>query len=224
MIEPNPGIPRGFEALLALFGLALSTPIFSIAAVAVAFSSPGPILFRQQRIGRGGQAFTLYKLRTMFHRSEGSEVTASGDPRVTTLGRVLRKLKVDEIPQLWNVLVGDMSLVGPRPEVPSYVNLDDPLWREVLSARPGLTDPVTLRLRNEEELLAKVQGDRAVFYRECLQPYKLHGYRKYLSNRSWRSDLLVLSSTLLSVLLPDRTPPPSLQDIAACEKFKQKRT
>ena len=142
-------------------------------------------------------------------------MTAGDDPRVTPFGKVLRKLKLDELPELWNVLVGDMSLVGPRPEVPTYVDLNDQLWQEVLSARPGLTDPVTLRLRNEEALLASFEGDREVFYRELLQPSKLRGYKKYLSGRTWRSDINVLWNTFWSILFPAREPPPTLEEIAA---------
>lgn len=223
MPRQNVGIPRGLEVLLALALLTLAAPILAMAALAIGYNSPGPTLFCQKRIGLGGKPFTLYKLRTMFHRAEGPDVTARDDPRMTPLGRILRKLKVDEIPQLWNVLVGDMSLVGPRPEVPHYINLDDPLWQEVLSARPGLTDPVTLRLRNEEELLASVQGDREVFYREHLQPYKLRGYKKYLSNRSWQSDFSILWRTLWTVLFPGRTPAPSLQSVAGCEEYERNK-
>lgn len=135
--------------------------------------------------------------------SSGPSVTARGDARVTPVGRWLRRTKLDELPELWNVLRGDMSFVGPRPEVPEYVNLDNPLWADVLQVRPGLTDPMTLTLRDEEALLEVVEGDRDRFYRDTLQPQKLAGYRAYLDRRTWRTDLGVICDTILA-LLPGR--------------------
>jgi lipopolysaccharide/colanic/teichoic acid biosynthesis glycosyltransferase len=193
------GLPRAAEAALALAGLAVSSPVFLAAAALVAATSPGPVLFRQQRVGLGGRPFILLKLRTMRVAPEGSQLTASGDSRITPMGRWLRRFKLDEIPQLWNVARGDMSLVGPRPEVPRYVDTADPLWQAVLSARPGLTDPVTLRLRDEESLLAG-EADVERFYRERLLPWKLRGYRDYLARRTWATDLAVLGATVLAVL------------------------
>ena len=154
-------------------------------------------------MGRGGRPFRLVKLRSMRVAREGPRVTARGDDRVTPVGRVLRRTKLDELPELWNVLRGDMSFVGPRPEVPEYVDLTDPAWAEVLQARPGLTDPVTLALRDEEDLMESVAGDRERYYRETLQPRKLAGYRSYLQRRTWRSDVGVIWSTVVA-LLPGR--------------------
>ncbi len=140
---------------------------------------------------------------------DGPEVTAAGDTRVTRVGRVLRRLKLDELPQLWNVLKGEMSFVGPRPEVPAFVDLASETWRRVLSVRPGITDPVALALKNEEALLAGVAGDRERFYREKLQPFKLHGYMDYIQNRTAWTDLAVIARTLLAVVnlvcIPDVT-------------------
>ncbi len=209
-----PGLPRSFEALAALAVLTALSPLLLAVALAVLLSSRGPIFFRQQRIGRGGEAFTFFKFRSMRAGRKGLSLTASGDSRVTAIGRVLRKFKLDELPGLWNVVRGDMALVGPRPEVPEYVNLADPLWREVLAARPGLTDPVTLRLRNEEELLGALEGDPEPFYTLYLLPFKLRGYRNYLARRSWRSDLSVLWNTFLGVLFPGRNPPPTSDELA----------
>lgn len=118
------------------------------------------------------------------------------------MGRLLRKTKLDELPTLWNVLRGDMSFVGPRPEVPRYVNLDDPVWQKILTVRPGITDPVTLELRHEEDLLAEADGDAEVYYREKLQPLKLQGYVAYLKQRTWGSDLKVLFKTVAAVVIP----------------------
>jgi lipopolysaccharide/colanic/teichoic acid biosynthesis glycosyltransferase len=203
------GLPRAAEAALAFVGLVVSSPVFFFAVVLVAATSPGPVLFRQQRVGLGGRPFTLLKLRTMRVASEGFQLTASGDARITPVGRWLRRFKLDEIPQLWNVVRGDMSLVGPRPEVPRYVDAADPLWQSVLSARPGLTDPVTLRLRDEEALLAGAD-DVESFYRERLLPWKLRGYRDYLARRTWVTDLAVLGATVLTVLRLRRPEGPGL--------------
>jgi lipopolysaccharide/colanic/teichoic acid biosynthesis glycosyltransferase len=120
------------------------------------------------------------------------------------VGRFLRRSKLDELPQLWNVVRGDMSLVGPRPEVARYVDMQDPVWQRVLRVRPGITDPVTLQLRDEEALLAGVEGDRERFYREELQPEKLRQYAAYLENRSAWADVKVLYKTVLAVLFPGR--------------------
>ena len=167
----KPGLPHALESGLALWALAVVSPVVLGSMLAVKLTSPGPALFKQARVGQGGRTFTLVKLRTMRTDNAGIGVTAKGDARITPVGRVLRKSKLDELPELWNVVVGDLSLVGPRPEVPRYVNFDDVLWTRVLEARPGLTDPVTLRLRNEEELLASVDGDRERFYVDVLQRF-----------------------------------------------------
>ena len=206
------GLPRVIDIVVAGLGLVVLAPLVLVISVAVKLSSPGPVLFRQLRVGRGGQQFDLLKFRSMKAANGGPQITAAGDSRVTGVGRLLRRTKLDELPSLWNVVRGDMALVGPRPEVPRYVDLDEPGWRLVLSARPGLTDPVTLRLRNEEDLLASV-GDPEVFYREVLQPFKLKAYAQYLRTRSSLSDVRVLFATLLAILFPSREPPPSIDEI-----------
>jgi lipopolysaccharide/colanic/teichoic acid biosynthesis glycosyltransferase len=147
---------------------------------------------------------------------KGPLVTACDDNRVTRVGRLLRKTKLDELPELWNILKGDMSLVGPRPEVPRYVDLKNPMWRLVLEARPGLTDPMTIRLRNEETLLAEVKGDREQFYQETLQPFKVNGYLEYLRGRSWWSDIKVIWNTIVAVAFPHKAPLPTIDEIRAC--------
>jgi len=214
---PRRGLPRWAELAAALAGSLASLPVVVLAAVAVALSTGGSPFFRQRRVGRGGRPFGLVKIRSMraSDGGDGAEVTAGGDARVTPIGRLLRRTKIDELPELWNIVAGQMSFVGPRPEVPRYVDLDDPRWAAVLRARPGLTDPVTLRLRNEEELLAGISGDREVFYRSRLQPYKLRGYAAYLETRDWRSDLRVLWDTARAVLRPQSAPPPPIADILA---------
>jgi len=201
---PRRGLPRPVEAALAAGGLVLAAPVLAAAAAAIAATSGLPVFFRQVRVGRHGRPFTLVKLRTMRKSGAGPKVTAGNDPRITAVGRFLRHTKLDELPELWNVLRGEMSFVGPRPEVADYVHPESALWREVLSVRPGLTDPVTLRLRHEEALLQSVEGDREKFYRETLQPRKLEGYVEYLRRRSWRSDLGVLIATAGAILRPRR--------------------
>ncbi|MFZ2492693.1 MAG: sugar transferase [Thermoanaerobaculia bacterium] len=208
------GIPRLVEVMLALIGLIAALPILAIAAIAVRVSSPGPIFFRQQRVGRGGGLFTLYKFRSMRESAKGAGITASGDRRITAVGQILRATKIDELPELWNIVLGDMSFVGPRPEVPKYVDLDDPLWRQVLEARPGVTDPVTLRLRNEEALLSRVE-DPETFYTTSLQPLKLRGYIKYLQSRSPVQDVRVILITILASLFPKAVPAPTVREIFA---------
>lgn len=199
LIDSSRGLPRPAEVGLALAGLVCAAPVLAIAGLAVAVTSGLPVFFRQTRMGRGGVPFTLVKLRTMRAGRSGPSVTARGDQRVTGVGRLLRRAKIDELPELWNVVRGEMSLVGPRPEVPELVDLEDPLWQAVLRVRPGLTDPVTVRLRDEEKILAE-SSDPGRFYRQTLQPQKLRGYVEYLSRRTWRSDLRVLWDTALAVL------------------------
>jgi lipopolysaccharide/colanic/teichoic acid biosynthesis glycosyltransferase len=121
--------------------------------------------------------------------------------RITPVGKFLRKTKIDELPGLWNVIRGEMSFVGPRPEVPELVDLNDPQWKEILTARPGITDPVTLRLRNEESLLASVD-DKEAFYREVLQPFKLRGYVAFVRGKNWRSDVRIIFQTLRAIVFP----------------------
>jgi len=199
------GLPRAFDFVIAALGLLLAAPIVLVAAPLIGFSSRGAILFRQARMGRHGRTFQLYKLRTMRPSDQGPQVTSSKDERITRLGRFLRRTKLDELPTLWNVLRGDMALVGPRPEVPRYVKLDDPKWQAVLSVRPGITDPVTLRLRDVEALLARINGDHEAYYLKELQPMKLNGYVDYLKQRSWQSDLKVLFRTFVAIMIPGRS-------------------
>ena len=137
-------------------------PLLAATAALVKASSPGPVLFRQQRIGRGGKPFELWKFRTMRVGGTGPQITADGDRRITRIGRILRKTKLDELPELFNVLRGDLSLVGPRPEVAKYVALYPEAERAFLQRfRPGITDPATVRFRNEEDILARAPDPEA---------------------------------------------------------------
>jgi lipopolysaccharide/colanic/teichoic acid biosynthesis glycosyltransferase len=209
----NGGIPRAAEICLALAGLVLLMPLFVVLAVGIKTSSHGPVLFRQKRIGRRGSEFVLYKLRSMQTDADGLKLTAQDDNRLTSVGKWLRRHKLDELPQLWNVFRGEMSLVGPRPEVAEYVDLKNPLWQEILSIRPGITDPVALRLRNEEQLLASVE-DKEAFYTEILQPYKLRGWAEYARHKSLKADIQILFRTFKVILLPNTAPPPSREELS----------
>jgi lipopolysaccharide/colanic/teichoic acid biosynthesis glycosyltransferase len=212
-LDARSGISRSVEAAAALIGLVIALPLIALSALAILCISGRPVLFRQKRVGRNGRNFVLYKLRTMKLANAGSQVTADGDARVTPVGKLLRKTKLDELPELWNIIKGDMSLVGPRPEVPRYVDVNNHMWQAVLSVKPGITDPMTLRLRNEEELMSRVEGDHEEFYLTVLQPYKLKGYLEYLQGRSFWSDVKILFGTLAAVVIPSRVPAPSIKEI-----------
>jgi len=208
------GLPRLFEVGVSCLGLLLLAPLLFLIALLVKAGSRGPVLFKQARVGRHGRTFELVKFRSMRIGAGGAEITTAGDSRITGVGRWLRKFKLDELPQLWNVVRGEMGLVGPRPEVPAYVDLESSAWKMVLSVRPGLTDPVTVELRNEEELLAGAE-DPETFYQQVLQPYKLQSYERYVGERSAWSDLKILGQTVKAVLRPAQNPPPSVDQLRA---------
>lgn len=190
---------RFIDVVLAAVGLALSSPVLLVAAVAVRLDSPGPIIFRQLRVGRGGQLFYILKLRTMRTGEPGSPVTTERDPRITRCGRCLRSTKLDEIPQLVNVLRGDMSMVGPRPEVPRYVMMwPEDARKQVLSVRPGVTDPASIEFRRESELLAE-SGDPEQYYVSVILPRKVAIYCDYVRGFSLAQDFAILVRTLRSV-------------------------
>ncbi|MCY4746807.1 sugar transferase [Pelomonas sp. UHG3] len=186
---------RLFDVICAGLGLLLLAPLLLAAAVWVKLDSPGPALFRQTRVGRFGVPFTIHKFRTM-QVGQGAQITVGADPRITRAGRLLRATKLDELPQLWDVLRGAMSLVGPRPEVPRYVALYPAELREVvLSVRPGITDPASLRFRNESELLANaVDPERE--YVEVVLPTKLRLAADYVRSASLMGDVRLILATL----------------------------
>jgi lipopolysaccharide/colanic/teichoic acid biosynthesis glycosyltransferase len=155
-------------ALLALLAL---SPLFGAIALAIRLDDGGPVLFRQIRVGRYGRHFTMYKFRSM-RSAPGPPLTCQGDPRITRVGRLLRRYKLDELPQLWNIVKDEMAWIGPRPEIPEFVSMDDPLWRQVLQFRPGLADAASVEFRNEEKLLASVPDPQEYYRREIL-PHKL---------------------------------------------------
>ena len=157
-------LKRLFDLFFAVVGLLVLSLVFLLIALIVKLSDGGPVLFRQQRVGQGGRWFRVLKFRSMVPSAEkmGPSITSDDDPRITRIGRFLRKTKLDELPQLWNVLVGDMSFVGPRPEVSKYVEQYTAEQRRVLALKPGITDPATLEFRDEEEMLSRYAGGRCV--------------------------------------------------------------
>ena len=196
-----PSARRMLDFAAALFLLLLTAPVLLPAMLAVALSSPGPVFYRQERVGRGGRLFRIWKLRTMRARScWGPSVTSQDDPRITPLGRCLRSWKLDELPQLLNVLAGDMSLVGPRPQVPRFVDCFDACLRPlVLGVRPGMTGPTALYFRHEEFLLSG-QADREQFYIAQILPIKLQMDAEYVRTRTLAGDGQILADTAHLVL------------------------
>jgi len=191
---------RVFDLVVSVIGLLLSFPFLLVIALAVKLNSPGPVLFRQTRVGKLGREFEIFKFRSMTVDAEkhGAAITSARDPRVTSVGALLRRTKVDEIPQLWNVVRGEMSLVGPRPEHPKYVAFYTPEQRAVLSVAPGITSPTSLKFRHEEELLSR-QPDPERFYVEQLMPEKLSIDLKYVENLSMRNDLSLIFSSVVAM-------------------------
>jgi lipopolysaccharide/colanic/teichoic acid biosynthesis glycosyltransferase len=188
-------VKRAFDVAVAGLGLVMTSPIILAAAVAVKLNSGGPAFYRGPRVGRDGKVFQIYKLRTMQVGADGKgpAVTSAGDQRVTVVGRVLRRTKADELPQLLNVLKGDMSLVGPRPEHPEYVKHYPPDQRDSLKVRPGMTGPSALAFIDEEKMLEG--ADPEATYLERIMPRKLELDREYVRTASFGGDLRILLKT-----------------------------
>jgi lipopolysaccharide/colanic/teichoic acid biosynthesis glycosyltransferase len=193
-------MPDGVQRVIGLLGSLILLPFVAVLAALIHATSPGPSLHRAIRIGEGGRPFTCYKLRTMRRdaASVGPAISTADDPRVTRLGAVLRRARLDELPQLWNVARGEMRLVGPRPEAPEFVDLDDPLGRTVFTGKPGITGAAQLVFAGEAALMA---GDAPVsVYRERILPAKLRLDAAYLAHRSAGLDLWLLGQTFRVVL------------------------
>ena len=189
---------RGFDLVVALAGLVVTSPIIAAAAVAIKLDSRGPVFFHGPRTGKDGRVFRIHKLRTMRGDGRGPAVTAGDDPRITRVGRVLRRSKLDELPQLFNVVKGDMSLVGPRPEHPDYVARYTQRQRRLLTVRPGLTGPATLDHMDEEEELRG--GDAETRYLEQVLPRKLELELDYLDRATPGSRVVILLRTAGAIL------------------------
>ena len=186
-----------FDRLMSLIGLLCLWPILLIVAILIRIKMPGgPVIFKQKRVGRNGKLFTMYKFRSMTVGHGGSSVSVAGESRITPLGAKLRKYKLDELPELWNVLIGDMSFVGPRPDVPGYADQLKGVDREVLQLRPGITGPASLKYRNEEELLAK-ETDPQKYNDEVIFPDKVRINLYYLHHYSFLKDIQIIFATIL---------------------------
>jgi lipopolysaccharide/colanic/teichoic acid biosynthesis glycosyltransferase len=193
-------IKRIIDTIGSFIGLLLLLPVFLLVAIAIKLDSSGPVLYRQERVGRGGNPFRLFKFRTMHVNADRIQAITVGkrDPRITSAGFFLRRFKLDELPQLINVLIGEMSLVGPRPELKKFTDLYTPEQRCVLAVRPGITDPASIQFRNENEML-EGKPDPIAYYVNEILPLKLSLNMKYLQNRSALKDLRIIFITALSI-------------------------
>ena len=185
-----------FDRVFSLLGLIVLCPLLLLVAILIRVRMPGgPVLFRQKRVGKDGKLFTMVKFRSMMVDHGGSSVSVAGENRITPLGAKLRKYKLDELPELWNVLVGDMSFVGPRPDVPGYADKLVGEDRVILALRPGITGPASLKYRNEEELLAGVDDPQA-YNDTVIFPDKVRINKEYYYNWSFRKDIRYIFQTV----------------------------
>jgi lipopolysaccharide/colanic/teichoic acid biosynthesis glycosyltransferase len=194
-------LKRVFDVLVSSTVIFIALPLWAIIAIAIKLDSPGPVFYRGVRVGKDGKLFTIYKFRTMVvdAPNRGPGITSSKDPRITRVGRLLRKFKIDEMPQLINVLKGEMSIVGPRPEDPRYVAYYTPEQRRVLSVRPGMASPAFIKYRHEEEILAAAGDDLERIYLTEILPDKLRMDLEYIEQQSLFFDLSVLVQAALSL-------------------------
>lgn len=194
-------IKRFFDIIFSGIGILFLLPIFFILAILVKLESKGPIIFKQIRVGKNNVDFKLFKFRSMYLDAEkrGQLTVGMKDPRITKMGYFLRKYKLDELPQLFNVFIGDMSLVGPRPEVRKYVDYYTPEQQKVLTVRPGITDYASIKFINENELLAKAENPEE-FYITDIMPQKLKLNLQYIENPSLFKDIQLIVTTLLKII------------------------
>ena len=190
---------RAFDIVCSLLGLVVLSPLLLVVSLLVAVTSPGGVFFRQERIGKGGKPFRIFKFRSMRKDNVGLKITTGNDSRITPVGRFLRKSKIDELPQLINVLVGDMSFVGPRPEVADYVDLYTPYQRQVLLVRPGITGLASIRFRNENDLLT-ASADPNRTYIEEIMPRKIDLDLEYIPHASVFYDIKLIFQTFAVVI------------------------
>ena len=185
-----------FDRLMSLIGLLFLWPVLLIVAIMIKCQMPGPVFFVQQRVGKGGKLFPCHKFRSMSVNHNGSSVSVAGESRITPLGAKLRRYKLDELPELWDVLIGNMSFVGPRPDVPGYADKLQGADRIILSLRPGITGPATLKYRNEEVLLATVENPQQ-YNDEVMYPDKVRINRYYAEHYSFAIDIRMIFCTVL---------------------------
>ena len=201
MNKLNQAVKRIFDFLFSFFGIIILSPIFIIVSIAIKLDSKGSILFLQKRVGRYGKEFNIYKFRTMVTDAEklGKQITFGKDNRITRVGAFLRKFKIDELPQLFNVLKGDMSLVGPRPEVPKYVALYNEEQRKVLDIRPGITDMASLRYKDENDILGKVDNPEE-YYINVIMKDKLNLNLEYIEKSNVFFDIYLILKTIIKCI------------------------
>lgn len=195
-------LKRGFDILMSSLALVLLSPLLLVVCAALWLTQGRPIFFRQTRVGQGGKPFRLWKFRTMTVAVEAAKGSfdLGSTARVTPVGKVLRRAKIDELPQLLNVLAGRMSIVGPRPEVPKWVATYPERWAKVLSVLPGISDPASIVYRNEEDLLQAAEDPEAT-YRDTILPHKLDLYEAYVEQRNFVGDLAIIGRTIKAVAL-----------------------
>jgi len=195
-------IKRLFDIAASVFGLIVFSPVFLVIAMLIKIKMPGPVFFRQNRVGKDAKLFRMVKFRTMKVNHGGSTISVKGESRITPLGATMRKYKLDELPEFWNILIGDMSFVGPRPDVPGYADILKGEDRLLLTVRPGLTGAASIKYSNEEELLSE-QEDPIKFNDEVLYPAKVRINNNYVKNWSFYLDIKIIMYTLLGKSLED---------------------
>jgi Sugar transferases involved in lipopolysaccharide synthesis len=194
-------VKRVFDFIVSALGIVISSPLLILTALLIKVDSPGPIFFKQQRMGKEFRPFWIYKFRTMRESlEEGPNITIGNDPRITGIGRLLRQTKIDELPQLINILRGEMSFVGPRPEVPQYVQLYRKDYQQILTVRPGLTDLASLKYRDEAALLANAENPEEEYVKRVL-PDKISLGRDYIQRASFFFDLRLILKTISQLVL-----------------------
>ncbi|MFN3480145.1 MAG: sugar transferase [Thermodesulfovibrionales bacterium] len=192
-------LKRAFDILSSFVGLVILFPVFIIIGILIKIDSKGPVFFLQERMGKDFRSFRILKFRTMVHEdNSGPLVTTRGDKRITRIGRYLRRYKLDELPQLLNVLKGDMSLVGPRPEVKKYVDLFESDYRKILTIRPGITDPASIRYSNEEAILSQSPNLEEIYIKKIL-PDKIKLSIEYVKNHNIIMDIMIILKTIFGI-------------------------
>lgn len=195
-------LKRFFDVSLSSIGLLILAPLFVVLSLLIKIDSRGPVIYTQERVGLHGKTFRVFKFRTMFHveGQTGNQLTVGGDPRITRIGHFLRRTKLDELPQLANVWIGHMSLVGPRPEVPCYIQYYDPnALKHILSVRPGMTDLASIHFKSESDILARSADPQMAYILEIL-PIKCNYYLAYANNNSLIGDILIITATLKALI------------------------
>ena len=192
-------LKRCFDLFFSVLGVLILLPLIIVVSILIKLTSKGAVLFKQVRVTKDGKLFKIYKFRTMRENSEGNkQITVGNDSRITSIGHILRKTKLDELPQLFNVIKGEMSLVGPRPEVPRYVELYTEEQRKILSVPAGITDYASIYFSNESELLGKAE-DPEKYYIEKIMPHKIGLNMKYINNMGILTDIKIIMLTILKI-------------------------